>query len=216
MRTAILNAYPKIEIRIYVTDAKECKPITETGLEKIISGLNLTVLINNVGVGGQANSPAEIDSLININDRFPAQITNFLLPTLIKNSPSLILAIGSGAELGMPWLSVYAGTKAFNMSWGKALSAEMKAEGHDVEVLSLKVSEVNVPASPVKESWVVPNGRKLAKCALQRVGCGHRVVSAYWMHEAQRAAVEMLPDWVVERMLIDVGMKRRAQWVKKE
>jgi 17beta-estradiol 17-dehydrogenase / very-long-chain 3-oxoacyl-CoA reductase len=84
----------------------------------------------------------------------------------------VILNVGSSAELGGPWLSVYSGTKAFLASWFKGQAAEMKAEGHDVEVLCLKVSGMNTGGSPAKQELIVLGTRPFAKMVLGRVGCG--------------------------------------------
>lgn len=70
----------------------------------------LTVLINNVG--GVTTTPqflphwlvpaADIETQINVNLRFPTQLTRAILPLLIENGPSLILNCGSiGGIMGV-------------------------------------------------------------------------------------------------------------------
>jgi 17beta-estradiol 17-dehydrogenase / very-long-chain 3-oxoacyl-CoA reductase len=74
--------------------------------------------------------------------RFPTQITRALLPHLIKNAPGLILNISSFAALyPSPRLSVYAGSKAFNLAWSASLKAEMRAEEKDVDVLGIVIAK---------------------------------------------------------------------------
>ena len=166
-------------MQIWVIDAASSVAIEETDLPQIIAGRNLTVLVNNVGKGGSTETAKEVDNIININLRFATHLTSFLLPRLASNGPSLVLNVGSSAEMGSPWISVYSGAKAFVTSWSKALAAEMKAERLDVEVLCFKVSEVNTAGSPAKEGLTVIAARPYAKMALDRVGCGIRCVSPY-------------------------------------
>jgi 17beta-estradiol 17-dehydrogenase / very-long-chain 3-oxoacyl-CoA reductase len=119
------------------------------------------------------------------------------------------LNVSSSAELGSPWVSIYSGAKAFITSWSKALAAKMKAERLDIEVLCLKVSEVNTAGSPAKEGLTVMAPKPYAKTCLDRVGCGIRCVSPHWLAALQRGLAESLPDWVIEKMLIQVVTKRR-------
>lgn len=211
----LLKLYPQISIQTWVLDAKDPSSITDSALPGLLEGKNLTILINNVGRGGLATYAGEIDTLININVRFAAQLTAYLLPILTANSPALILNIGSSAELGSPWLSIYSGCKAFLTSWSKALAAQMRAEGHDVEVLCLKVSEVNTAGSPAVESLNVLGVGPFAKLCLDRVGCGIRCVSPYWVAAVRRGVVECLPENVKEGLLIQVMRGRKRGWEEK-
>jgi 17beta-estradiol 17-dehydrogenase / very-long-chain 3-oxoacyl-CoA reductase len=136
-------------------------------------------------------------------------LTSYLLPKLASNSPSAVLNVGSSAELGSPWISVYSVAKAFLTSWSKALAAEVKAEGLDVEVLCFKVSEVNTAGSLAKEGLTVIAARPYAKVALDRVGCGIRCVSPYWLAAILRGFAESLADWMLEKMMIQAMTERR-------
>lgn len=209
IQSDLVKLYPSISVETWVVDATTSVAIEETDLPQIIEGRNLTVLVNNVGKGGAATTPKEIDDMININLRFAVHLTSYLLPKLASNGPSVVLNVGSSAEMGSPWLSVYSGSKGFITSWSKSLAAEVKAEGLDVEVLCFKVSEVNTAGSPAKEGLTVVAARPYAKMALGRVGCGIRCVSPYWLAAILRGFAESLPDWMLERMMIQVMTKRR-------
>jgi 17beta-estradiol 17-dehydrogenase / very-long-chain 3-oxoacyl-CoA reductase len=174
VQSDLIKLYPSIAVQTWVSNAMSSAAIEQTDLQKIVAGLNLTVLVNNVGKGGAARTANEIDDIININLRFAAHLTQYLLPKLASHSPSLILNVGSSAELGSPWISIYSGAKAFITSWSKALAAEMKAEELDIEVLCLKVSEVNTVGSPAKEGLTVIAPKPYARMCLDRVGCGIR------------------------------------------
>lgn len=103
--------------------------------------LHITILINNVGNSQTGAyfpldrvSDDDIYTLIHTNDIFPTVLTKHMLPKLIANSPGLILNIGSFAgAFGVPLLSVYSGTKAYNLSFSRAIRNDLRLLGHDVQ-----------------------------------------------------------------------------------
>ena len=99
--------------------------------------LHVSILINNVGNSGayfpvDRVSDEDIYTLIHTNDIFPTLVTKHMLPKLIANAPSLILNIGSVAgAFGVPLLSIYSGTKAYNLSFSRAVRNDLRLLGHD-------------------------------------------------------------------------------------
>lgn len=55
----------------------------------------------------------EIDGFIDLHARFLARIIRLVLPFLPRMSPSLIMNVSSGADIGMPWMVIYSATKGF-------------------------------------------------------------------------------------------------------
>ena len=66
--------------------------------------------------------------------RLSTLLTAALLPILAQNQPGLIINTGSTSAIGMPYLSVYAATKASIAAWSFGSKAEMQAEGLDIKV----------------------------------------------------------------------------------
>jgi len=214
--------YPNESIRTVVSDASATTPDIDA-IGNAVTSLPgpLTVLINNVGgtpPGSDfstvdAQSSSYIDSLINMNLRFPTQVTRALLPTLKTNKPSLIINIGSVAgELPMPYVTTYGACKSFNNHFSRALKAEMRAEGlaGQVEVLGVLVAKV-ISAS-TKENRVdffTATSDQLAKAALAKVGCGKALVWAWWRHWVQSLALAVVPEALLERILVGVLSEQR-------
>ena len=44
----------------------------------------------------------------------------------------------------------------------------------------------------------------MAKASLERVGCGQTFVTGYLPHALQRAPLEILPTWLLDKMLVSV------------
>lgn len=215
----LLQQYPSRSIEIVVADASKLD-VDFDAIAKQLEALpgKLTVLINNVG--GQTTNPqwalleetpqATADRLINVNVRFPTQLTRALLPLLQKNSPALILNLGSASAIsGLPYLTVYSGSKAFNMIFSAALKAEIRAHGHDVEVLGLLVGNTISAGNTAHMPFITVSARELAKGGLDRVGCGKAVVWAHWRHALSFLPLSLIPEGVGEGIGITEMKKRR-------
>ena len=73
-------------------------------LKDALNELYVTVLVNNVGGSGSVTlswrtfherSATDIDTFINFSLPFATHVTRAFLPTMLRNSPSLILNIGN-------------------------------------------------------------------------------------------------------------------------
>jgi 17beta-estradiol 17-dehydrogenase / very-long-chain 3-oxoacyl-CoA reductase len=219
VQASLLAEYPKVQVRKVIADAGS---FTASAIDDIVANLqdiHLTVLVNNVGGTAaldvdfktlEEHTAKEVDAVININLRFTTQLTRALLPTLQRNEPSLIMNIGSISEGGMPWLSVYSPTKAYMRAFSKALGLELKANHHKVEVLGIQVGSVQSQQNHADISFFVPSSRVMARSALARVGCGSANVTGYLPHELQRLFFSIIPEWVLDRILI-AGLKPIAE-----
>ncbi|KAJ6603589.1 hypothetical protein DFH09DRAFT_1124646 [Mycena vulgaris] len=204
VETALKAQYPHISTRLFVLDAYPCSaPAIDDyvrGLAK--DGLCISVLVNNIG-GGSLVSPTfrplthvmavEVQKLFDLNVGFPTLLTRALLP--VMQEPALVLNLGSFvSHIPGPWLTVYAGSKAFNMSWSRSLRLELRAEGKDVEVMGLVVGEVQSAGHPGPVGPIMCSSRTLARSALDKVGCGRHTVAPWWRHAAILALVGCLPE----------------------
>lgn len=184
-----------------------------------VKGLNLTVLINNAGgpppvAEGEnlyntidKSTASNNDGWLSLNVRFPMQLTAALLPNLLKHQPSLVINVGSMADLGNPWLTVYSGSKAFLMTWSKALAREMNAEKRDVEVIGIETAKVTgVGGRQDPATLFMPDAKTYAAAVLDRVGCGRAgqvVLNGYWSQGVMRAFMLRIPDWLASIFLTE-------------
>ena len=223
VRQELLKQWPKLEIKILIFDV-----VNDTGdtakLEAAaakLKGLDLRVLVNNVG-GGAGIRPVYVplherdaamtNLFIDLNLRFPTQITRLLLPQLIQHEPACILNIGSlASESVAPYACIYSGSKAYNKSWSASLDAELKAEGHDVEVKLIQTGMVSTGSEPREVTLSIPSSRTFAKHSLDKVGDGNRYVHGYWVHELQNNFLLSLPRSMAEKLLVYVIGKEREK-----
>ena len=220
VKAQLQNQFPKLDFRILIADASSTSYQQLDELVASINDLHLTVLINNVG-GAITVAPLEdttsedVDAIMNMNARFPTQLTKTLLPKLTQmKTPSLMMNIGSMGDFSVPYATIYGGSKGFNMTWSSSLAMELKSEGKDVEVLAISVGRVTDVSHHKKDaSFFTPNARTMAKAALQRVGCGKPVVVGYVGHALQKFLVGLLPFSITSRAVTSLmkGVWKESQ-----
>ena len=183
-----------------------------------LSDIHLTVLISNAGGAPSpvyrtldAVGPAEMADYVSLNALFPLHLLSHLIPALARNSPALVLAVGSLSDNGLPLLSVYGPSKSFLMSLAGCVARDMRLEGRDVEVLGLRTGRVTGAGDLAEEPTLfLPDAKTFVRAALGRVGCGWPEVVPYWPHAVQQGfVVGAMPAWVRERLFLTIMSRLR-------
>jgi short-subunit dehydrogenase len=128
----------KVETRVVAADLAE--PEGVDAVCKAVSDLDVGVLVNNAGFGYAGalhkQDPARLEQMIRLNCVAPVVLTQRLLAGLITRGRGAVIVVGSGAgRQPVPFMSVYAATKGFDLLFGEALWAEVRERGIDVQVL---------------------------------------------------------------------------------
>ncbi|KAK5999521.1 hypothetical protein QM012_005374 [Aureobasidium pullulans] len=226
LKSTLEKKYPNVQIKTVIADVFDI----DVDISSIVEACEalpgpLTLLINNVG--GAPLSPsygtlAEVDAsyvdkMINLNSRFPTQLTRALLPLLSKNSPTLVMSTCSITGFrGLPYLSVYSASKAFNYALNQSLVSELKAENSGVEALAIVIANVVSGGNKTTEGAFTCTGLQMAEFSLDRVGCGQAAVFGWWRHAVQWWCMSLLPEWVTEKILIGAMKERRMEEQKGE
>ncbi len=119
--------------------------LVENAVDAVLSqlmdkGLSIDLLINNAGFGdygdfSQGDRQKQLD-MIQLNIKVLVDLTHRVLPQLVDQGSGGIINVASIAAFQpMPYLSVYAATKAFVLSFSEALWAENRDRG--VTILAL-------------------------------------------------------------------------------
>lgn len=103
-------------------------------ISDLLRGRDLIVkwLVNNAGIAKMASSKdfsiLEIEHTINLNCKAPVTLINICIPFMEKGSK--ILNISSAAAFQpVPFINLYASTKAFERNYSRALNQELKSSG---------------------------------------------------------------------------------------
>ncbi|KAK9236926.1 hypothetical protein V1525DRAFT_187819 [Lipomyces kononenkoae] len=201
IQESLRKEYPTRQTKIIIYDASQIDASIDDIASQVGETTRLTVLINNVGgMGSMMPCPyvnlqdytfKDMQTILTVNSTFSAHITRVLLPLLLKNQPGLILNISSTTKFGIPWLAPYVATKAFAIGFGDALSAEMRADKRDIEVMGVIVGSVQSASNPATPSLFTPTSRAMASATLDRVGCGELSVFGHWAHRLQGVALDV-------------------------
>ncbi|MCM1088189.1 MAG: SDR family NAD(P)-dependent oxidoreductase [Muribaculaceae bacterium] len=126
------------KIRILPMDITEDAQLSQFAEILMIRNAHISVLINCAGIGTygafEKQSRDEVAETVRLNVLALTQITKFCLPYMKKGSKIIQLSSGS-AFLPQPDFAVYAASKAYVYSFGKALAKELKKEGISVTVV---------------------------------------------------------------------------------
>jgi 17beta-estradiol 17-dehydrogenase / very-long-chain 3-oxoacyl-CoA reductase len=170
-------------------------------LAKRIEGLDVGILINNVGQSHSIPVPFtltdedEMKNIININCMGTLRVTRIVAPGMQSRKRGLILTMGSfGGWMPIPLLATYSGSKVFLQFWSTALAAELKPDNVDVQLVlgylvTTAMSKVRRP------SLLIPSPKPFVRSALGKVGVGSWQNTAYtytphWSHALMAWAIE--------------------------
>ncbi|KAK8038088.1 hypothetical protein PG994_014855 [Apiospora phragmitis] len=229
------KAFPAQEFRILIADAERVacgnchqkeaatrgeKCVDFDAIILSLEDLNLTVLINNAGGGPRSPTfepldrypEQQITSNVCLNLLFPMQLMSRSIPLLRRNSPALIINIGSLSDLGIPYLAPYASSKVSLMGLSTIVAREMRIGKHDVEILGIRVGAVtDVSHTSAAASFAMPHAKTMARAALSRVGCGRSNVIGYLPHALQAYSLRWLPGWAAEILIEKVAVDQRDE-----
>ncbi|WBW74501.1 ketoreductase involved in fatty acid elongation [Schizosaccharomyces osmophilus] len=141
-----LETVAKIQTRTIALDYTKANKDSFEKIAEQLKDLPITILINNVGqshvmpTSFEETTEMEMDNIMHINCFGTLHTTKAVLPIMMeqrrkdkKGPRCLILTMGSFAGLiPSPYLSTYAGSKAFLSNWSASMAEEVKSEGIDV------------------------------------------------------------------------------------
>jgi short-subunit dehydrogenase len=105
------------------------------------NNIQINILINNAGYGLSGSfekyTALEHADMMNVNMTSPVKLTSLFLPMLKQQLQSYILNIASSAAYqAVPYLSTYAASKSFVVSFSRALQYELRKTNVSVTCIS--------------------------------------------------------------------------------
>jgi 17beta-estradiol 17-dehydrogenase / very-long-chain 3-oxoacyl-CoA reductase len=188
-------------------------------IEEAVKNLDLSILVNNVGVswrGDSASQPLEtIDSLVTVNCYATAILTRILLPQLLKRSKrSGIINLSSISGMTpMPFSTVYSATKVFDEFAALALGIEYSDK---LDVMSAAPGYVSTPMTNNKKvSSETSSAAESVEAFLNDFG---RLKRSYgsWKHEIPGLLLEILPSFLTANLLKKKNKPKPAEQKKND
>ncbi|KAK9675477.1 hypothetical protein RND81_11G009500 [Saponaria officinalis] len=217
----IRQTYPSINVRTLSVDFSEDMSYTVREIERVVEGLDVGVLVNNVGITyPKAMYFHEVDEdvwmkILRVNIGATTGVTKAVLPGMISRKKGAIVNIGSAASVVVPshpLFAIYAATKAYVDQFSRSLHVEYKSLGIDVQCqvpLYVATKMATCVAKVQGSSLFVPTAEDYAAAGVQWVGFGARC-SPYWAHALQWCATSLVPKSLLDAWRLSIGIHRRS------
>ena len=190
----ITSKNPSVQTQSLAMDFARNDDADYNKLKALVDGLDVAVLVNNVGKSHSIPTPFaltpedELADIVTINCLGTLRATQLVVPGMTQRKRGLVLTMGSfGGLLPTPLLATYSGSKAFLQQWSTALGAELEQHGVMVELVQAYL--ITSAMSKVrKTSASIPDPRAFVKSVLSKIGRnggspGYAFSSSpYWSH----------------------------------
>ncbi|WFE65056.1 SDR family NAD(P)-dependent oxidoreductase [Micromonospora sp. WMMD714] len=115
------------------------------------AGVEVEVLVNNAAVGARAmvadSDPTRLRQLVDLNVGALTELTTLLVAGMVHRGHGSVVNIAStGAYTPAPVMAAYAASKAYVLSFTRALWAETRASG--VRVVAVSPGQTQTPMNP--------------------------------------------------------------------
>jgi len=198
------NPASGLDVKYFIADAGR-PDIDFQGIARLFGDFNITLFVNNVGASFMTNKLIDqldeefITNVLNINTRFPYFITRAFLPSLRKNSrsgPVEVVFIGSfSGDLSIPFVSPYAGSKAFINRISCSLHAgERLWSRSNLSFVYVNVGEVQSGTMRVTTSLARPRSDDYARHLVESFGSERKMVIPYPVHQILYNVVTGMPE----------------------
>jgi len=226
---SIHKVNPSVQTKIIVTDfANSAQPGFFEKVVKDLEGIDISILVNNVGVAGGgpfAEEPEiEIRNITIINTLPQVILTRKLIPQLLARKPrsAIVFLASIMGTRPFPFFTMYSATKVFSDYFARALAQEYP----ELDIVALRPVYVSTNMTFNKElsfKTLTPS-----ECALGLLGkLGHETSTAgHWRHAFYTFfSLSLLPDWFFKltsrRACLKVGEhflrdKERMSKIKKD
>src|SRR5690242_16053973 len=175
-------------------------------------GITVELLINNAGFGAYGEfSKSDVSrqlGMVSVNCSAVVSLTHLYLPGMVERRHGDILILASTASFQpVPYISVYAATKAFDLFFAQALAEEVARFGVRVCALCPGSTETEFRDVAGGDSWSergTETADKVARVGLEAMAAGkHYVISGFKNRlgvEAQRIAPRSVVASAAEKL----------------
>jgi 17beta-estradiol 17-dehydrogenase / very-long-chain 3-oxoacyl-CoA reductase len=176
LASEISSKYAGVQTKVLAMDFVHNDDIDYGRLKHLVQGLDISILVNNVGLSHSIPVPfvqtqhKEMTDIIMINCLATLRITQLIAPGMIERKRGLILTMASFAGvLPTPLLATYSGSKAFLQHWSTALGSELAPSGVRVQLVTSYL--VATAMSKIRRtSATIPGPKAFVAAALSKIG----------------------------------------------
>jgi len=213
--------YPGVEVSYLVCDYSKFDKAAQDKVAKVVKDLEVGVLVNNVGVSYRYPmffhelTDSEVQNLMTMNIDSTVWMTRMVLPGMLERKKGAIVNISSASAMyDLPLLAEYSGSKSFIEKFSRALNAEYEAKG--VTCQCQIPFYVATKLAKMRKSLMVPTSSEFVALAIKWIGHGDCVVSPYLLHATQGWLLDVLPNFLVKKVIMSMHLATRKRGLKKE
>ncbi|GLA91293.1 hypothetical protein ABZX51_002457 [Aspergillus tubingensis] len=172
----ITSKFPSVQTKTLAMDFARNDDSDYEKLKELVDGLDVSVLVNNVGKSHSIPTPFaltpedEMTDIVTINCLGTLRATQLVVPGMMQRKRGLVLTMGSfGGLLPTPLLATYSGSKAFLQQWSTSLGSELEPYGITVELVQAYL--ITSAMSKIRRtSATIPDPRSFVKSVLTKIG----------------------------------------------
>jgi len=127
----------RVRVEVMVKDLAQASAAAEVAAQCVDFAID--GLVNNAGCGlGDRFTSEPLDQVVemlNLNVMTVTTLTHLLIPSLRKRRGVIVNVASTAAFQPVPYMAVYAASKAYVLHWSEALNSELRADG--IYVLTL-------------------------------------------------------------------------------
>ncbi len=208
-----LTEQHKVRVECFAADLAQTSASEEIFAFTQGKGIGVELLVNNAGFGAHGEfariALARQLEMVQVNISAVVHLTHLYLPAMIERRHGDILIVSSTAAFqGVPYITTYAATKAFDLLFAEALAEEVHRYGIRVCALcpGSTVSEFyQVAGQPDRTKGRQESAEKVARVGLRALARGKSYVISglgnYLGTHGQRLAPRQLVTRVAARLL---------------
>ena len=177
---------------------------------------DIDILVNNAGYGlsglFEKYNTQEHSNMMQVNMTAPVELVSVFLPILKQQQKAYILNIASSAAYqAVPYLSVYAATKSFLLSFSRGLHYELKNSTVSITCVSPGATDTDFPNRAQVGDKARKAGEKLnmqpdkvAETAVNKMFAQKKEVIPGFINKLGASMARILPKTLVEKIAASI------------
>jgi short-subunit dehydrogenase len=203
-----LSGRHSIEVETFATDLAQSEAPEQIFAFTRQKNLPVEILINNAGFGVYGEffkqDPQRILELLQVNIAAVVHLTHLFLPAMLERRSGYVMIVSSTAAFQpVPYISLYAASKGFELLFGEALAEEVRCRGVRVSVLCpgpTRTEFQKAAGEPERTGRRKETPEKVARVGLEALAAGKPYVVSGFMNRLMMEAERIAPRGLVMRV----------------
>ena len=173
-------------------------------------GIKLDALVNNAGLGYfcvlEELPLKDAHNMLNVNITALVTLTGLFLPDLLEKRGHIVNVASNAAFQAVPYMAVYAATKAFVLSYSEAIAYELKNSGVKVTAFCPGATAsgfqetARMNCSSLVKGKKLPPAQEVAAAGYKAIKQGKGLYIHGWLNQLQVYGIRFSPRKLVTKI----------------